>query len=1223
MQLDFTRIPLVGRTEERRTLKRSLDETTGGTIWVEGAPGCGRTALVQKLYKDVLETKIRTTFICMGTHQESSAVGPFVALAEVLDQLVEQIQADENLENPVDWRKVINHEVNSREMKLLSTICPAIQKLEDKNARRRRARNSSIRLSAILEKDSNISAESFNSQINSDDASSTDNPSHLSEESKSQSHGMDWNFRQLRLALRSFVRVICKQRKLVMVFDDCHMADNEYWNVLETIMFDSKLENFWFIGTRLSGVETEFFKRVSTEQSASIVEVGSLRSQDISEIISSLTFHEAEDCLALAEAVLRRTDGNSILVMEFLRLLQRHSLLHFSSSSLSWEWDLDSIIAKTSVFEGLVDFTGIESKSHEMKVVLMAAASIGLSRFELRTLFFILRHTYFRENSCFQIEKIQQTVDSLAAVLNNAVKDGLVEKIGDNEFKFVHERLREAAERLVETVCDNPGAFHEGLGKALLAVKSGYSSDSQPYLGGADPLLLGCYHLNLGEKALTTDSERENLMYLNLRAATAAFSNMSLRQSKYFLQFGLNLAKNFDGWKVHYLVTLKMCTFMARVYFCMGELRLCCDAADDIVKHSRVIGDSVPAIRYKVMSLFQMGDDEASFTLCLQTLKRLGFFFPRNRFVAALMLLRKVIVFKISQRHLAANIDRMKHLSETQDERISDVMSIYSSLFEMGMAKADGLVQGLAAMNAWQITLEHGTCDYSFTGYFMSVVLISFGAPAFDALTDFAQAILKQSEASGSPYHGTVITGGTFFALHWKQSMQSSLDSLLVAKDLSLESGLTSHLFFACMAYSLIYIHSGLSLIPLSHDMMNVYETFHGLHSKVFLELLEPPLQFVKNLLGENTNPTDLSGEIISDQDQSLAQYLKNGNARAVYSFRFFRMVLAYLFNDIDLAHSLWTKMDLPYEATPQYLFETFIKGLVSVAFAKKFKTQRVKRVRKAKKFLRLLNSLAKRGAVNTLHYAKFLEAEIASLGSTPHGKVKKIQNMYDEAISIAARLGYLNVQAMACERAGEFFLRRKVTGDNEDLWWAREYLERARTFYGEWGAVAKVKHMEVQYAKILSDLSSSSSTSLGYHGSSSRARQRFGDLKHYRSSALSSSESFGRQSESSERAMRRQSASSIDFSPKVISEAIGRSRSSSLLATVGKRGSSSSMLPPTPDLAGGNKDEERAKHVVEKPDTTKPSTMKSGRRKGPPKLVEVLPMNADSEEWVPEQVEI
>ena len=97
----------------------------------------------------------------------------------------------------------------------------------------------------------------------------------------------------------------------------------------------------------------------------------------------------------------------------------------------------------------------------------------------------------------------------------------------------------------------------------------------------------------------------------------------------------------------------------------------------------------------------------------------------------------------------------------------------------------------------------------------------------------------------------------------------------------------------------------------------------------------------------------------------------------------------------------------------------------------------------------------AHKGVINCCHMILLLQAETLSASSTDSEVVRK---SFDNAITMAGKLGFLHNQAIGNERAGVYFLEQ---GDNA---WASTYLSRARQLFREWGALAKVDQMDLKY---------------------------------------------------------------------------------------------------------------------------------------------------------------
>jgi histidine kinase len=108
------------------------------------------------------------------------------------------------------------------------------------------------------------------------------------------------------------------------------------------------------------------------------------------------------------------------------------------------------------------------------------------------------------------------------------------------------------------------------------------------------------------------------------------------------------------------------------------------------------------------------------------------------------------------------------------------------------------------------------------------------------------------------------------------------------------------------------------------------------------------------------------------------------------------------------------------------------------------------------RKYHRCLQTWTTKGNPNTGHLVKLLYAEF--LANRKHIKPDEIKSYFDMSIARASRAGFLHNAALANERAGIYFLNRR------DMYWARHYLGRAKCLYADWGAIAKVTHMEATY---------------------------------------------------------------------------------------------------------------------------------------------------------------
>jgi hypothetical protein len=153
---------------------------------------------------------------------------------------------------------------------------------------------------------------------------------------------------------------------------------------------------------------------------------------------------------------------------------------------------------------------------------------------------------------------------------------------------------------------------------------------------------------------------------------------------------------------------------------------------------------------------------------------------------------------------------------------------------------------------------------------------------------------------------------------------------------------------------------------------------------------------------------------------------------------------------DIDRKETLHIK----FNTATMYLklYDDFFCGLTCFALARKGKHVRYYK-RQAKFCKKKLKVIAKQGCVNCIPLLALLSAEERALRDrTGDG------SLYMEAIQMSGRSGFKLLKAIACERAGEYFLECGIMESG------REFLQQALDEFHDCGAYAKQSQMRRKY---------------------------------------------------------------------------------------------------------------------------------------------------------------
>ena len=218
--------------------------------------------------------------------------------------------------------------------------------------------------------------------------------------------------------------------------------------------------------------------------------------------------------------------------------------------------------------------------------------------------------------------------------------------------------------------------------------------------------------------------------------------------------------------------------------------------------------------------------------------------------------------------------------------------------------------------------------------------------------------------------------------------------------------------------------------------------------------MLTHQLQLCHNLMGKSfgDDPLVLTGEVMNE-----AETIKDIGAKHPVSLGWLwlmKHMLAVYFGRFEEAKTmaLLVKSALSFlGAVLPFIPHThlFLEGLVAARLSKTQKLE-AKRARIILTKLRSNQHVTCRNFDNKL---SLIEAELAASRGDRDLALAK----YQESIDLARRDAFVHEQALACEMAGRALMQRNETVKG------CEYLESARSLYGQWGATAKVEQLDTE----------------------------------------------------------------------------------------------------------------------------------------------------------------
>jgi len=257
-------------------------------------------------------------------------------------------------------------------------------------------------------------------------------------------------------------------------------------------------------------------------------------------------------------------------------------------------------------------------------------------------------------------------------------------------------------------------------------------------------------------------------------------------------------------------------------------------------------------------------------------------------------------------------------------------------------------------------------------------------------------------------------------------------------------------------AYLMKYMECGLTLEPLLRDVDAYAKQMLTYKQSLPYEQIICLRAFLKNLREQSNDPIDLKFDGI-DQETALANYRKENKAFILQIVLYLQLRLCVIFSNFSRAESIIKRLynlGSVTKALHSWHVTYALETLVYVQLARKGGAKR-RYKSKAKKLLKWMRDVASKGAINTINYMNLMQAEYYSLSKDP-GIVREA---YNKAINSSRRSGFMDTEALCCERAAIYF--HEIAKDD---YWTKFFLNRAFQCYQDWGAYAKCEQMKEIY---------------------------------------------------------------------------------------------------------------------------------------------------------------
>ncbi|RMH74486.1 MAG: GAF domain-containing protein [Cyanobacteria bacterium J007] len=1043
---------LYGRELPIQQLLKIFDTVAEGAtklVKIEGFSGIGKTAVVNEVHKPIVRQR---GYFIKGKFDQFQRNIPFSAFVQAFRELTAQL-LNETPENLETWKSKILEALGNNGQAIVEAI-PELALLIGEQP-------------AIAELSGTAAQNRFN-----------------------------------RL-FHKFIEVFATaDHPLVIFLDDLQWADLASLNLMKLLMSETNSGYLLLIGAYRDNevypthpLMLALQELEKAQASIDSIHLGPLSPEDINCLVADTLKCSVEIARPLSKLVDRKTEGNPFFTTQFLKALHEAGAIAFNSTANYWECDLNKT-RSLALTDDVVDFMAaqLQKLPESTQDVLKKAACIG-NTFDLETLALICESSQaqtadrlwfaLQEGAIVPVSELYKFFQHTSE--NGSSSEELASQIHNITYKFLHDRIQQAAYRLIPD--SQKPLTHLRIGQILLEKISPEQRESK--------IFELVNQLNTGAELIRDSQKKIELAELNLMAGQTAKAATAYAAALQYFQQGIALLE-IEGWDRHYPLMQSLYQAATEAAYGSTDFEAVETLGNEAIARAEHPVDIIKIYETKIQAKAAQNQQIDALKMALLVLDKLGIPFPENP-------TRTDIQEALEQTKSTLGDRPPKSLVNAplmRGERQRAAMRILSSLIGTAYQAAPQFLP-LFACQMVKLSMEQGNAPESVYGYATYGLMLcgifgdietgyQFGELASELLNRLDTAQLK----------GRTLMVVNTNIKHWKDPARETLQPLLQAYSAALEMGDLEYGATSLYVYNMVLATIGSDLSEVEREMLFYELELKRLKQTSLLYYHQIDLQAVLNLRGKAERVCELVGSVYNEIESIPLHESANDRAALVRAY-FKKMMLCYLFDEAERAELYATQTEAYLDGiTGTILVPTFYfyDSLIRLALCETGdRPRREALLQKVAENRQKLEKWADFAPMNYAHKWELVEAEYYRIV----GDRIAAMEAYDRAIAAAKQNEYLSEEALANELAARFYLNWQ----KEKI--AKVYLIEAYYGYSRWGAKAKVDRLENKYEQLLRPILYQLQSHLGFYPGLTNADSTSISLHHLLTNSISSSTSL------------------------------------------------------------------------------------------------------------------
>jgi PAS domain S-box-containing protein len=837
---------------------------------------------------------------------------------------------------------------------------------------------------------------------------------------------------RFQLVLRRFLSEFARpEHPLALFLDDLQWLDAATLELLEQLITDPEVRYLMLVGAyrdnevSLSHPLTRTLKAIrNANVRVQEILLVPLQIDDVDSLVADALHCRPERGQPFARLVHEKTGGNPFFAIQFLTALADDGLLSFDPVAQSWQWDIDAIRAKSHT-DNVVDLMAgkVKRLSATTQEALKHLACLG-SLAEIATLALVDGKTGEEMDSAFF----------------EAVHAGLVFR-HEYSYQFLHDRIQEAAYSLIPEA--HRAEVHLRIGRTLLG---GMTADKL-----AEHLFDVANQFNRGAARLIGPDEKGQVAMIDLRAGRKAKASAAYVSARAYFSAGMGLLDETD-WDSQYELTFNLWLERAECELLTGSFEKAEQLIVELLQHGESKVDKAAVYHLKVQLHIVEGEYPQAVDSALACLRLFGIDLPAHPAFEQVQAEYETVWQVLDGRP----IESLADLPLMTDPELQAVMQVFSVL-TVPAYFTDLHFYCLQVCHMVKMSMQHGTSPASAPAYaFWGVVL----GQVFHRYRDahrFAKLACDLVEKHGFIASRAKVYVSMATVAFWTQPIATAIDFARATSRAAIETG---DLTFAC--YGMFHSVTGLLLRndPLDAVWRESEMALDFARQAKYgdaVDIIGSQQRFIATMQGRTATFSTFSD---AQFDEARFEAQLTGERMALMTCWYWILKLKARFLSGDYAEALAAAdkaKPLLSAATSQIqLLDYFYYAALTVAacYENASADQQQEWWELLTAHLEQLREWAENYPPTFADKYALVLAEVARL----EGRDADAMHSYERAIQSARENGFVQNEGLSYEVAAQFYSARSF----ETI--AHAYLCNARNCYGRWGAVGKVKQLDVRY---------------------------------------------------------------------------------------------------------------------------------------------------------------